>query len=63
MDSIPYWLVPNLKLAIQRLSRDARSNIATLTDPEQSWQRNVFFALVVIFLIHIISTSIYRRMI
>ncbi|OQE88987.1 hypothetical protein PENNAL_c0015G00095 [Penicillium nalgiovense] len=60
MDSIPYWLVPNLKLAIQRLSRDARSNIATLTDPEQSWQRNVFFALVVIFLIHIISTSIYR---
>jgi hypothetical protein len=48
---------------MERLWSDARSNIATLADPEQSWQRKVFLALVAIFLVQTIGTSIYRRMI
>lgn len=62
MDSILYWSATNLMPAIQRLWKDAASNIATLADREQSWQRKVFFALVAIFLVHTIIKSIYRRM-
>ncbi|GAB1191744.1 hypothetical protein APSETT444_000926 [Aspergillus pseudonomiae] len=60
MDSILNWSAPNLEPAFQRLWTDAGSNIATLADPEQSWQRKALFALVGIFIVHTISTSIYR---
>ncbi|KNG85596.1 hypothetical protein ANOM_007237 [Aspergillus nomiae NRRL 13137] len=60
MDSILNWSAPNLEPAFQRLWTDAGSNIATLADPEQSWQRKVLFALVAIFIVHTICTSIYR---
>lgn len=52
---------PTLLPAMERLWSDARSNIATLADPEQSWQRKVFLALGAVFLAQIIGTSIYRR--
>jgi hypothetical protein len=63
MDSILDWTALDFKSAIQRLWTHARSNIvATLADPEISWQRKVCFTLVAIFLIQTIITSIYRRM-